>query len=36
VTNDNFDEWFPEVEGQNPAYVVDGMLTEEEAAEYFA
>ncbi len=36
VTNDNFAEWFAEVEGQNPAYVVDGMLTEEEAAEYFA
>jgi ribose transport system substrate-binding protein len=36
VTNENFEEWFPEVEGQNPAYVVDGMLTEEEATAYFA
>jgi ribose transport system substrate-binding protein len=36
VTNENFDEWYPEVEGKNPAYVVDGMLTEEEVTEYFA
>jgi ribose transport system substrate-binding protein len=36
VTNENFDEWYPDVESQNPAYVVDGMLTEEEVAEYFA
>jgi ribose transport system substrate-binding protein len=36
VTNENFDQWYPEVEGENPAYVVDGMLTEEEVTEYFA
>jgi ribose transport system substrate-binding protein len=35
VTNENFQEWYPEVADQEPAYVVDGMLTEEEVAEYF-
>ena len=35
VTNDNFDEFWPEVEGQPEAYVVDSIMTEEEVQEQF-
>jgi ribose transport system substrate-binding protein len=35
VTNDNFEEFWPEVEGKPEAYVVDSIMTEEEVQQYF-
>lgn len=35
VTNDNFEEFWPEVEGQPEAYVVDSIMTEEEVQQEF-
>lgn len=35
ITNDNFDEVWPEVEGQPEAYVVDSIMSEEEVQQFF-
>jgi ribose transport system substrate-binding protein len=35
VTDANFDEFWPEVEGQPEAYVVDSIMTEDEVQQFF-
>lgn len=35
VTNENFDEYWPEVEGQPEAYVVDSIMSEDEVQQFF-
>lgn len=35
VTNDNFDEYWPEVEDQPEAYVVDSIMSEDEVQQFF-
>ncbi|WP_166345744.1 ABC transporter substrate-binding protein [Phytoactinopolyspora limicola] len=35
VDTNNFDEYWPDVENETDAYVLDGSLTKDEAAEYF-